>query len=913
VTADLVDLASLRGARVLLVEDDPASARLEALVLREAHCEVEIATTASAATKLVVDGLRPAIVLLDLDLPDLTGMDLTKVFRSLDDTRDIPIVAVSASGIAFGERAALSAGCDGFVRKPIDTGTFPTIVAGFLQPMWTRPSRAASPDEPLSLQGRHEVILDAMPKALCVVRPSDLTVVYANRKFEQITGYTVAGLIGLPIAVANPDGGHGTQRVRDGIQQQLDAHGEGTFEVPRPNPDGSVLWIQATAALLPDPVLGDLWLMILDDVTKRRHADEALARTLARCEIQFSTLFNSGMLAIQIGGVSGRVLDANDTFLRLVGWSRDDLESGRFATTDFAPDEYHGLADLRANSVSSPAEREYRRKDGSSVPVLIGGAMLDGSTYIIFAIDLTEKHSREAALLQSQRRFDALWNSGMVGVAVSDNVGRVLEANDAYLAMVGYAHAELAAGLIDYLALTPPEHRENVGRATRQLAADGFAEPWRTETFRKDGSRIPVMVGVAGIDAQHSLAIVTDLSANVRAEEVLRRTEEQLRHAQKMDAVGRLAGGVAHDFNNMLSVIVSYSEMLLSDLSANDPMKADLEEISRAAMRASDLTRQLLIFSRQEVIEPTILNPNEVLLGMDRLLQRVLGEDIELVSVPGASLGQVQLGPSHLENVIVNLAVNARDSMPTGGKLTIETSNVDLDEAFELEHVPAKAGRYVMLAVTDTGCGMDRATTARIFDPFFTTKPVGEGTGLGLSIVFGIVQQCGGHLWVYSEPGHGTTFKLYFPRIDALRPAALAPTPLSPSALRGTETILLVEDEEQVRRVAHGILRRNGYNVLDAKNPGEALLLCENHAEPIALLLTDVVMPHMSGPELARRLSALRPEMRVLCMSGYTDDSVVRHGVLERGVAFLQKPLTPESLSRKVREVLDGPAQQRAA
>jgi CheY-like chemotaxis protein len=298
-----------------------------------------------------------------------------------------------------------------------------------------------------------------------------------------------------------------------------------------------------------------------------------------------------------------------------------------------------------------------------------------------------------------------------------------------------------------------------------------------------------------------------------------------------------------------------------------------------------------------------VIDLHDVLTSMDKMLQRILGEDVDLVLVAPKPGGRVKVDPSHVEQVILNLVVNARDAMPTGGQLTIETANVVLDEEYAKNHVPAKAGPYVMMAVTDTGVGMDRDTQTRIFEPFFTTKEKGKGTGLGLSTVFGIVQQSGGSIWVYSEPGRGTTFKVYLPRVDA-EVEVLAPT-IAPTTLRGKETVLLVEDEEQVRTVVAGFLRRQGYHVIPAQNAGEALLLCEKHPGKIDLLLTDVVMPQMSGPELAKRLATIRPEARVLCMSGYTDDSIVRHGVLETGVAFVQKPITPALLTRKVREVLD--------
>jgi CheY-like chemotaxis protein len=370
-----------------------------------------------------------------------------------------------------------------------------------------------------------------------------------------------------------------------------------------------------------------------------------------------------------------------------------------------------------------------------------------------------------------------------------------------------------------------------------------------------------------------------------------------------MEAVGRLAGGVAHDFNNVLSVVMTYAELLLADLGEGDPHRADLEEIVKAGRRAADLTRQLLMFSRQQVLEPKVLDLNAVVGNLERMLTRVLGADVELVFLPSKDLGRVRADPGSLEQVLMNLVVNARDAMPTGGKLTIETTNVIVDEEYARMHAGARPGPHVMLAVTDTGVGMDQATCARIFEPFFTTKDKSKGTGLGLSTVFGIVQQSNGTIWVYSEPGNGTTFKIYLPcvddKLDSTTSRAL------PATQRGTETILVVDDDDQVRIAASSILRRNGYTVIDAHNAGEALLHSERHTGRIHLLLTDVVMPQMSGPELARRLASGRPDMKVLCMSGYTDDSIVRHGILQSQVAYLQKPVTPRSLAQRVREVLD--------
>jgi len=370
-----------------------------------------------------------------------------------------------------------------------------------------------------------------------------------------------------------------------------------------------------------------------------------------------------------------------------------------------------------------------------------------------------------------------------------------------------------------------------------------------------------------------------------------------------MDAVGRLAGGVAHDLNNVLSVVLSYTDMILADLKTDDLLRADLEEVRTAGKRAAALTRQLLTFSRQEVFVPKVIDLNQVIGGMEKMLGHLLGADVEMTLLPAVRLGKVKADPAQVEQIVMNLVVNARDAMPRGGKLTLQTNNTELDEHYASEHLGVTAGAHVMLAVTDTGLGMDKETQAQIFEPYFTTKERGKGTGLGLSIVFGIVKQSGGHLWVYSEPGKGTTFKVYFPRTDA-KAETISSQPPALEGGRGPETILLVEDDEQVRAVTRGILRRGGYTVLEAPGAGEALLVVEQYGAKIHLLVTDVVLPRMSGPQLVERIRPSRPDIKVLFMSGYTGEAIVQHGILDSGVTFLQKPITPDALARKVREAL---------
>jgi PAS domain S-box-containing protein len=383
-----------------------------------------------------------------------------------------------------------------------------------------------------------------------------------------------------------------------------------------------------------------------------------------------------------------------------------------------------------------------------------------------------------------------------------------------------------------------------------------------------------------------------------------RNLEEQFRQAQKMEAVGQLAGGVAHDFNNLLTAIIGYSDIALKSLDQGHSLRPDIMEIKLAGERAATLTSQLLAFSRKQILQPRVLDLNEAVIGMEKMLRRLIGEDIELVSCPDPALGRVRADPGGIEQIILNLAVNARDAMPKGGKLTIETANIELDESYARTHTSVRPGAYVMLAVSDDGIGMSPETQAHIFDPFFTTKGEGRGTGLGLSTIYGIVKQSGGNIWVYSEPGQGTTFKIYLPRVDDAVTFLDTTTPAA-TKQGGSETVLLVEDADVVRKLVSAILQEQGYQALVARDGSEALKISERHPGPIHLLLTDVVMPKMTVRELVQRLGYSRQETRVVYISGYTDDAIVHHGVLEEGVDFLQKPFTAEALLRKIREVLD--------
>ena len=516
-------------------------------------------------------------------------------------------------------------------------------------------------------------------------------------------------------------------------------------------------------------------------------------------------------------------------------------------------------------------------------------------------MDITDRKRAEI-------RLRRLYECGMIAILYWNVVGVVTDANDAFLEMIGYDREDLAAGRIEWGRITPIEYRHLDEEAIESLRRTGAHAPFEKEYIRKDGGRVHVLIGGAFLDEARyeGVNFVLDITERKRAEAERGNLEAQLRQAQKMESVGRLAGGVAHDFNNMLGVILGHAEMAMGQVDPSLPLHGHLDEIRKAAQRSADLTRKLLAFGRRQTTEPRVLDLNETVAGMLKMLHRLIGENIDLVWQPAADLWPVKMDPSQIEQILANLCVNARDAISGVGKMTIETGNKIFDAEYCAAHTGFVPGTYVLLGVSDSGCGMDRETLSHLFEPYFTTKETGKGTGLGLATVYGIVKQNNGFINVYSEPGHGTTFKILLPRCVGKAEQARAAGAARP-VLRGHETILLVEDEPATLKMAAVMLQRQGYAVLVAGTPGDAISLAREYAGEIHLLLTDVVMPEMNGRDLAEHLRSLYPQLKRLFMSGYTANVIAHHGVLDEGVHFIQKPFAIQDLSAKVRQALDEP------
>jgi PAS domain S-box-containing protein len=645
---------------------------------------------------------------------------------------------------------------------------------------------------------------------------------------------------------------------------------------------------------------------LLNMADAERHQAELVVRN---AEARKTAILESAIDCIITADRAGRIVEFNPAAEKTFGHRQEAIAGKELAETIIPPafrerhrqGMSHYLSTGEGPVIGKVIEVTAMRGDGSEFPVelAINVIQLNGEPlFTAYLRDITERKRAEETVSASEARYKLLFDENPHPMWVYDiETLAFLAVNAAAVAHYGYSTDEFLS--MTMREIRPPEDIPMLLEAVGALTPEATARVVRRHR-KKDGTLIDVESSSRGIvigGRSARLVLAVDITER-------KQLEDQLRQSQKMEAVGRLAGGIAHDFNNLLTAIIGYADLLLSRSGLEKKARNNIEEIRAAGDRAASLTRQLLAFSRKQMLQPRVLDLNAVVSNIQKMLHRLIGEDIELVTFAGSELGLVRADPGQIEQIILNLVVNARDAMPEGGKLTIETANVDLDETYAHSHSEVTPGAYVLLALSDTGAGMDSETCSHAFEPFFTTKELGRGTGLGLSTVYGIVKQSGGHVWVYSETGKGTTFKVYLPRVyEVAQTAEIDDSPAK--SLEGSETILLVEDDDGVRTLATTVLERFGYRVLAAATGVEALEVSRLYNRAIELLVTDVVMPEMGGKEMASRLRQTRPDMGVLYCSGYTENAIVHHGVIDDEVAFLQKPFSPDGLARKVRDVLD--------
>ena len=637
-----------------------------------------------------------------------------------------------------------------------------------------------------------------------------------------------------------------------------------------------------------------------------RRARQQAEAALRDSETRYRRLHESMRDAFVLVDMSGRILETNRAYQEMLGYDAEELT--RLTHQDLTPERWHALEahvvpeQILPRGHSDVYEKEYIRKDGTVLPVELRTFLLRneaGEPTAMWAIvrDISERKRAEQALRVEGAALTAAANA----VVITDREGRIEWVNPAFAALTGFSAEEVLG--------KNPRDMVKSGKHDQAFYADLWnailaGKVWRGELVnrRKDGSLYTEEMTITPVPDEsgrvgHFVAVKSDVTER-------RRLEEQLRGAQRMDAIGRLAGGIAHDVNNALAVILGLAERALRRLEPLGPLHHDLAEIVRTVERSASLTRQLLAFARRQIVAPRVLGPNEAIASLMNMLSRLIGEDIDLRIVAGEGLWNVQIDPSQMDQVLVNLATNARDAIPDVGTITVRTSNATVDEERSRSRIGLAPGEYVLLTVSDTGAGMDEATRERVFEPFFTTKPEGRGTGLGLATVYGIVKQNRGFIDVHSEPGRGTTFEVYLPRFagEAERPAEKG----DERPLTGSETVLLVEDGPALLRIVRETLESLGYTVLAASTPGDAILLCETHPGEIHVLLTDVVLPTMNGNELRERLERIKPGLRTVLMSGYAADVTTHRGIVDPAQCFIQKPFTREALASKIREALQG-------
>ncbi len=894
--------------RALVVEDSEDDAALLALQMRRGDIDFTYLRVETAADmKAALEAKSWDVVISDYSMPDFSAPAALRVLR--DSEVDVPFIVVSGT---VGEDVAvetLKNGASDYLLKGNLTRLVPAVLREIEQARRRHAHRRAVAQASEALETselRYRRLFESAKDGILILDYETGEIVDVNPSLLRLLGFRKEEMIGRRLSEFDTFGDVSASKEAFRKLQ--------TEEVVR-DEDLSLQTVDGRAVAV--EFVSNVY-EVDDKKVVQCNVRDITTRKWTEAELKLRNLLLSTHLDVLTDGVlvvndKGRIILVNRRFGEILNVPADLLASGedkpvlQFVMEQMAdPGDFLSRVNYLYDHPEVRSETELLLKDGRTIArysaPMVGP---DGKNYgrVWNFRDVTEAKSAEAALSRSELYYRSLIEHGADIIIVVSPDATIQYASPAAGRLLGRVTAELVGRSV--FEFIHPEDRKLAQERLQRVIGPHTPEYIDLRVRHSDGS----WRTLAAIENVLPPEIGSGIVINARDRTEHLHLEAQMRQAQKMEAVGRLAGGIAHDFNNVLTAILGYGQLLADKVQATPELAEDVAEVLKAGERAATLTRQLLTFSRHRPTEQRVLSLDSIVADTEKMLRRLVGEDV-VVTAKGGNAGLVKVDPGQIEQVLVNLAVNARDAMPKGGHLTIETSRAGLDEAYGATHLGVRPGEYVLLTVTDDGTGMNAATLGHLFEPFFTTKEQGKGTGLGLSTVYGIVKQSGGHIEVYSEPGHGTTIKIYLPVAEMEkedRPARSGVRTLK----RGSETILLVEDEEAVRLLVRRELESRGYTVLIPANTDEALLACDRHTGPIHLLLTDIVMPGMLGPEVARRACALRPDMKVLYMSGYTDESIIQRGLLKGNEVFIQKPFSPHALSQKVREALDGPARAR--
>lgn len=879
--------------KILIVEDERLVVRDIQLRLERFGYEVVGSTRLGEDAVNMAEQLTPNLVLMDIRLDG--QMDGIEAANEIRTRFNLPVVFLTAYADEDTLQRARISEPFGYILKPFDERELRTVIEMALYKHQAESKLRLS-------ERRYAITLSSIGDGVIATNKNG-EITFMNPVASALTGWDGDEVLGLPLTKVFYIINEVTRKTVESPVAKVLRSGKITGLANRTvllAKDGREIPIDDCGAPIIDDnneITGAV--LVFHDVTRQRRADEKLRAS----EERFRSVFETALIGMAIADLNGNLLQVNQSYEKMLGYTSEELRKLSIIFLTHPDDRAKSIEIVKQLSIgqfeSSHLEKRYIRKDGTAISVEITNSVIKNAEgkpqfLAIMAIDITDKK-------QAEEKYRSIFDNAIEGIFQNTREGKFLTANPAMARILGYESPEELMSTIDDITgqlYVEPERRQDY---ISQLEENGLVQGFECKFYRKDGSAAWVSLSTRAVrDDDDRVLFYEGMLEEISYRKQL---EEQFLQSQKMEAVGRLAGGIAHDFNNMLMPIIGYSEMMLMKLHGDDPLRKPIEIIKKGAERAAALTKQILAFSRKQVLRLHVLDLNAEITDVNRMLHRLIGEDIELVTKLEPSLWSVKADPNQIEQVMLNLAVNARDAMPNGGTLVIETANVELDEEYAKFHTAVEPGEYVMLAVTDTGSGIDAVTQANIFEPFFSTKEMGKGTGLGLSTVYGIIKQSGGNIWVYSEIGHGTTFKIYLPRVKE-KAEAITPVAVYDDLLYGKETILIVEDEDGVRQVLRDILESKGYKVLVSSNGNKALEICSKYEGTIQLLITDVVLPSIGGKEVAERILSLYGDIKILYISGYTENAITYNGILDSNTHFLQKPFSSKTLLTKVKEIL---------